>query len=299
MKRKVAKNYNFLEHYTYYVPGTAEIFILLAFLLLGALLGNVISAVFMVILPSDVAMEYSMLLSYPVMFIPAMIYASSKSRRNCLFREGVKLNSAHFGKIGGALCALLVTVGTLAASFCADAVTAVMPKMPEYLEEIMKSMTQGTLWVNLLSVSVFAPLFEEWLCRGQVLRGLLSHGVKPVWAIVLSAVFFAVIHLNPWQAVPAFILGCLFGYVYYRTGSLFLTMLMHCVNNTSAVIFSNMDSLRDMESWRDIIPAPGYWVIFLASLLLIVLVVRAFAKIELQSPMGNSDVVPPMFGEQL
>lgn len=299
MKRKVAKNYNFLEHYTYYVPGTAEIFILLAFLLFGALLGNVISAVFMMILPSDVAMEYSMLLSYPVMFIPAMIYASSKSRRNCLFREGVKLNSAHFGKIGGALCALLVTVGTLAASFCADAVTAVMPKMPEYLEEIMKSMTQGTLWVNLLSVSVFAPLFEEWLCRGQVLRGLLSHGVKPVWAIVLSAVFFAVIHLNPWQAVPAFILGCLFGYVYYRTGSLFLTMLMHCVNNTSAVIFSNMDSLRDMESWRDIIPAPGYWVIFLASLLLIILVVRAFAKIELQSPMGNSDVVPPMFGEQL
>ena len=299
MKRKVAKNYNFLEHYTYYVPGTAEIFILLAFLLFGALLGNVISAVFMVILPSDVAMEYSMLLSYPVMFIPAMIYASSKSRRNCLLREGVKLNSAHFGKIGGALCALLVTVGTLAASFCADAVTAVMPKMPEYLEEIMKSMTQGTLWVNLLSVSVFAPLFEEWLCRGQVLRGLLSHGVKPVWAIILSAVFFAVIHLNPWQAVPAFILGCLFGYVYYRTGSLFLTMLMHCVNNTSAVIFSNMDSLRDMESWRDIIPAPGYWVIFLASLLLIVLVVRAFAKIELQSPMGNSDVVPPMFGEQL
>lgn len=299
MKRKVAKNYNFLEHYTYYVPGTAEVFILLAFLLFGALLGNVISAVFMVILPSDVAMEYSMLLSYPVMFIPAMIYASSKSSRNCLFREGVKLNSAHFGKIGGALCALLVTVGTLAASFCADAVTAVMPKMPEYLEEIMKSMTQGTLWVNLLSVSVFAPLFEEWLCRGQVLRGLLSHGVKPVWAIVLSAVFFAVIHLNPWQAVPAFILGCLFGYVYYRTGSLFLTMLMHCVNNTSAVIFSNMDSLRDMESWRDIIPAPGYWVIFLASLLLIILVVRAFAKIELQSPMGNSDVVPPMFGEQL
>ena len=299
MKRKVAKNYNFLEHYTYYVPGTAEIFILLAFLLFGALLGNVISAVFMVILPSDVAMEYSMLLSYPVMFIPAMIYASSKSRRNCLFREGVKLNSAHFGKIGGALCALLVTVGTLAASFCADAVSSVMPKMPEYLEEIMKSMTQGTLWVNLLSVSVFAPLFEEWLCRGQVLRGLLSHGVKPVWAIVLSAVFFAVIHLNPWQAVPAFILGCLFGYVYYRTGSLFLTMLMHCVNNTSAVIFSNMDSLRDMESWRDIIPAPGYWVIFLASLLLIILVVRAFAKIELQSPRGNSDVVPPMFGEQL
>ena len=42
----------------------------------------------------------------------------------------------------------------------------------------------------------------------MVLRGLLGHKVKPVWAIVISAAFFAIIHLNPWQAIPAFLLGC-------------------------------------------------------------------------------------------
>lgn len=73
------------------------------------------------------------------------------------------------------------------------------------------------------------------------------HGIKPVWAIFWSAVFFAFIHLNPWQAVPAFILGCLFGYVYYKTGSLKLTMLMHFTNNTFSLIFSNIDKFKDAK----------------------------------------------------
>lgn len=299
MKRKVARNYNFLDHYTYYVPGVADIFILLALLLLGSLIGNGVSAVFMLFLPQEVAVEYSMLLSYPVMFIPAMIYASSRSRRHCLSENGVKLDSSHFGRTGGALCALLVSLATMALAYCSDAITSVMPEMPEYLKTVLKSLTQGTLWVNLVCVSVFAPLFEEWLCRGQVLRGLLANGIKPVWAIIISAVFFAVIHLNPWQAVPAFLIGCLLGYVYYKTGSLRLTMLMHCVNNTSAVLFGNMDSLKEMESWKDVIPSPDYWVIFLACVLLVIFVVRVFSRIEMQNATGNSDVVPPMFGEQL
>lgn len=297
MKRKVAKNYNFLEHYTYYVPGVADIFILLALLLLGALVGNVISAVFALVLPAEQASEYAMLVSYPVMFIPAMIYASAKSRRNCLYDNGVKLDSSHFGAIGGALCAVLAAVVTLASGFCSDAIISVMPKMPEFLEELLKSMTEGTVWINLLCVSVFAPLFEEWLCRGQVLRGLLSNGVKPVWAIVISAVFFAVIHLNPWQAVPAFLLGCLFGYIYYKTGSLKLTMLMHCVNNTFAVVCGKIDALKDMETWRDVFKGSDYWIVFLACLILIILILRVFARIE--SPVkGNLDGVPPLFGEQ-
>lgn len=297
MKRKVARNFNILDHYTYFVPGGAEIFILLALLILGAIIGNVVSAVFALVLPLDKSLEYAMLVSYPLMFIPPMIYASAKSRRNCLYDNGVKLDSAHFGTVGGALCAFLVVVATIALGVCGDALTSILPKMPEYLEELLKSMTQGTLWINLLSVSVFAPIFEEWLCRGQVLRGLLSKGVKPVWAIILSAVFFAVIHLNPWQAVPAFLLGCLFGYIYYRTGSLKLTMLMHCANNTVAVICSNIDGLKDMETWKDILPGNRYWIVFVACLLLVILILRVFGRIELQSPKGNSDQVPPMFGE--
>ena len=63
-------------------------------------------------------------------------------------------------------------------------------------------------------MSVFAPILEEWLCRGVVLRGLLNYsrkgepgedgsrrGMNPALAIAISAIFFATIHGNLWQGI--------------------------------------------------------------------------------------------------
>ena len=144
-----------------------------------------------------------------------------------------------------------------------------LPDMPSWLEETMKKMLENTpVWVTLISVSVFAPLFEEWLCRGIVLRGLLKT-MRPFSAIAVSAAFFAILHMNPWQAIPAFLLGILFGYAYYKTGSLKLTMLMHCVNNTCAVILSRIPEFKDAETFMDILSPWAYWSIFAASLLIV------------------------------
>ena len=90
--------------------------------------------------------------------------------------------------------------------------------------------------------------------------GSTATGTKPIWAIFWSAVFFAFIHLNPWQAVPAFVLGCLFGYVYYKTGSLKLTMLMHCVNNTLATLLSRIPGMGEAESFMDVLSPWAYWL---------------------------------------
>ena len=142
------------------------------------------------------------------------------SRRNELFDTGYALDSNNFGKAGGWLMAIMVSVATLAVGFLMDPVNAALPKMPESLEKILENMvSDGPLWVSLLSVSVMAPFFEEWLCRGMILRGLLRK-MHPVWAMVISSFCFALIHLNPWQGIPAFVLGMLFAYVYYKTGSL-------------------------------------------------------------------------------
>ena len=140
--------------------------------------------------------------------------------------------------------------------------------MPEILKKALEQITEGPLWVTLISVSIFAPFFEEWLCRGLVLRGLLKK-LNPFNAILVSAAFFAVLHLNPWQAIPAFILGMLFGYVYYKTGSLKLTMLMHCVNNTFAAVLTRIPSLADAETFMDIMSPWAYAGVFVASLLII------------------------------
>lgn len=296
MKRRI-RNYNLLSGYAFYVPGPWDIFALTALFLVGALIGNVIGLLFMLALPES-GSEYMMLISYPVMFIPPMMYAMYKSRGNALFDTGYEMDSRHFGKFGAAAISILVMLSTLALAFDMDMVNALMPPMPEWLENMLKGMTQGKFWVNFLCVSVFAPFFEEWLCRGMVLRGLLNYsrsegrrGIRPAAAIAISALFFAAIHLNPWQAVPAFALGCLFGYVYYRTGSLNLTMLMHFTNNTFALIISNIDSIKDAENFMEVMPGWAYNSIAAVCLVFLVFAVREFSKIELTSPQGNCDEV--------
>ena len=296
--REKPRNYGFLEKFTYYVPGVADMFILLGFLLVGALVSGLVQVPFIAILGKDAGMEYAMLVSYPLMFIPAMLYASVKSRNNSFTQDGLLLDSRNFSPLGGALCAVFVVLATISAAFCSDAILAYMPEMPAWLEEALSSITQGTFWVNFLCVSIFAPFFEEWLCRGMILRGLLGNKVKPVWAIVISALFFAFIHLNPWQAVPAFLLGCLFGYVYYKTGSLKLTMLMHFANNTFSLVMSNVDAFKDMESWVEVLPGMRYWIIFAACILMIVLIIQSFRRIPLEYGRGTLDPVKPLFEQE-
>ncbi|MCR5352149.1 MAG: CPBP family intramembrane metalloprotease [Bacteroidales bacterium] len=288
------RNYHFFEKFTYFLPDTGGIIILLLFLLLGGLFGNVITIVFALCGIDD--MTILQFVAYPVMFVPAMIYSSVRSRNNSFVRSGRILDNKHFNPLGGALCAVLASVGTLALSFCSDVFTNLLPEMPDWLQKALEGAVTGDkIWMNFLMVSVFAPFFEEWLCRGMVLRGLLHNGSKPVWAIVISALFFAIIHLNPWQAIPAFLIGCLFGYVYYKTGSLKLTMLMHAVNNTFALVMSNIDSLEQYDSVKDLLPGMRYWIIFFACLLLLVLIYRAFARIPLERKEGNVDEVPSLF----
>lgn len=279
--RKV-RDFSLLGGFDYYTPGWKGLLALIGLLILGALIGSAVMIVLGYCMPRQSVDTYGLLITYPLQFLPAMMYASYQSRRNAAFEERNPLNDRHFGKVGFWPVALLAVVATVAAAYMCDAVSYFLPKMPETLEKLLKGMTGGPVWVSLLSVSVMAPFFEEWLCRGEVLRGLLGK-VRPVWAIVLSALFFAVIHLNPWQAVPAFLLGCLFGYVYYKTGSLLVTMLMHCANNTFSVICSHIDAFSEADTWLDVLSPDWYATGFVLAAALVCVLVLLLRKIPLRS----------------
>lgn len=291
-------NYKFLGKFSYYLPGVGGMFALLAWLLVGAFLGGIIVVILSLAMGTEFATEYGTIISYPVMFIPPMIYSSNKSAANSMYIRGWKLDSSHFAPLGALKCVLLAIVATISLGFWSDGIVELLPEMPASLKAAMEQLTQGNFWLNLLSVSIFAPVFEEWLCRGMILRGLLQKvKLNPVWAIVISAAFFALIHMNPWQAIPAFLMGCVFGIVYYRTGSLKLTMFMHFVNNTFALVVGHIDSLKDVDSWKDIMPEGYFTVTAVACFLLTVLAVMAFRKIQPQRPEGSFDEVPSLFEE--
>ena len=285
-------SYALFTNYSHYLPGFGGMTGLFLLFLLGSLLGSLISGVFVLMMgSSESVMQYSMLIAYPVSFIPPLLYASAKSRRNEFFDKGYALDSNNFGARGGFAMAVIVSIATLAAAFVCEPVSVMLPDMPENLKKSLELLMDGPLWAALLSVSVFAPLFEEWLCRGLVLRGLMKH-MNPTGAILVSAAFFAILHMNPWQAIPAFLLGILFGYVYYRTGSLKLTMLMHCVNNTFSLLLSKIPGLEDIESFMDILSPWAYAGIYVTCILMLASAVILITGIPVKdTKMGGCDEV--------
>ncbi len=259
---------------------------LLLMFVVGALIGSFVSGIFAAFMGSSEALVSATanLVAYPIMFIPPMIYASYQSRKNQFFGTGYELDNSNFFPFNGPSLALSVSVATIAAAFVLDIVNAILPPMPEYLEKAMKMLMDAPIWITLLSVSVLAPIFEEWLCRGMILRGLLQK-MKPIWAIVISAVVFAAIHMNIWQAIPAFCFGLLFGYVYYRTGSLKLTMLMHCVNNTLSTILAHTERFGEIDSFLDVMSKSTYIMMFILCVLMLLYFIARMQRIEI--PFGQ------------
>lgn len=93
-----------------------------------------------------------------------------------------------------------------------------------------------------VAIGILAPLAEEIVFRGAILRTLLDMvSKKNHWvAIFISAAVFGLIHGNKAQFINALLMGLLLGWMYYRTKSLVPGILMHWVNNTMAYVLNNL-----------------------------------------------------------
>ena len=87
----------------------------------------------------------------------------------------------------------------------------------------------------VLSVVFLAPLAEEVLFRG-LLFGALSRWLSARWTIILTAVIFALIHMQAIYFLPLFLVGLLCGWARHKTGSVALPVLLHVLNNGSSVL---------------------------------------------------------------
>jgi uncharacterized protein len=95
---------------------------------------------------------------------------------------------------------------------------------------------------TLLAILITAPIIEEFLFRG-LLQNFLKQYLPRKSAIVLAALFFALIHLSPTQGLgnlslffSLFTFGCFLGYVYERQGSLLSSIALHMVFNAITTI---------------------------------------------------------------
>lgn len=122
-------------------------------------------------------------------------------------------------------------------------------------------------WWGIFAVAIAGPILEELLFRGAVEKLLLQR-YTPAKAILFSALIFGVFHLNPVQIVPAFLIGLMLGWMYYKTGSLIPCIVAHILNNSLSVYL--MSKFPDVEEVDELVSGAAYWGIALVAVGLLV-----------------------------
>lgn len=110
---------------------------------------------------------------------------------------------------------------------------------PGFMVDVLKTAERdGALWLLVIAFCVAAPLTEELLARGFLYRGWSESFLRPFGAILLSSAVWTAMHMqyNWFFLAQVFSIGLLFGYLRYRTNSLWLTVILHGINNLAATI---------------------------------------------------------------
>ncbi len=141
------------------------------------------------------------------------------------------------------------------------------------VETLLSGTSVASLVVTILIVGVFTGLAEELFFRGGLLSLLRSRPMNPHLAIWLTAVIFSVLHMQFYGFVPRMLLGAFFGYLVWRSGSLWLPVIAHAFNNSLVEVFNwlsnNGVTSIDLENARFENPSTDILVTILSLILTI------------------------------
>lgn len=122
-------------------------------------------------------------------------------------------------------------------------------------EMITKTLLSGTsiqdLFIHLLIFALLPALGEELLFRGVIMRFSYNNSKNIHLAIILSAAIFGIAHGSAYNFFPIMLMGIVLGYIYYLTGSLWLSILAHFLNNalsTLSLFYHNKQSIAQQAS---------------------------------------------------
>jgi membrane protease YdiL (CAAX protease family) len=154
-------------------------------------------------------------------------------------------------------------------------------------ERFMQADNVWVMMINMGLMAVLPALAEEMSFRG-VFQQLL--GGRTHVAIWLTAVIFSAIHMQFYGFIPRMLMGALFGYVFVWTGSLWVPIVMHFVNNGMAVLVYYILSSKGVSidtNYADTLGAGTTWWLGVISLLTVGILLRVlYLRITSQGPQG-------------
>ena len=147
-------------------------------------------------------------------------------------------------------------------------------------ERMLNVDTFGGLLLNLIVIALIPAVGEELTFRGVLQQALTRKMKNPHVAIILSAAIFSFIHFQFYGFLPRMFLGILLGYMFYITGSLWTSMLMHFLNNGTAVVLYFLNNRGIIDIDVNHFGAMNGWMVALSAALTVALIVWSWWKAE-------------------
>ena len=142
--------------------------------------------------------------------------------------------------------------------------------------------------VTFIGTAIVAPLAEEFAMRGVVLGALRKYGDG--FAIIVSALLFGLMHGNFMQIPFAFVVGLALGFAVIKTGSVWTGVLIHFINNASAVILETVS--RGMPQTAKALINTGYFCLCLGCMFVGILLLKGDTKKLCELSSGEPEQKP-------
>lgn len=154
------------------------------------------------------------------------------------------VNKGAFLRMPSALCMInMISLGLLL-NFNVSVIVTVLPQsaVTSKYDSLMKMAMNGGILLSVLSSAILAPIAEELIFR----YGICGVAYRKNWkmGMVLSAVMFGIMHMNPIQSTYAFFMGLVLAYVYIKSDyNLITSILVHVAVNGSSVLYEFLPHL--------------------------------------------------------
>ena len=213
--------------------------------------GTIIASVGIVYLPendNNITNFLALFIGQGFMVIPLLLFLTARKES---FVDRLRIRKLPFPVI---LSTLVLSLGIIILVDEFDRIASLLFTPPEYLDQLgyMLKFDSFNMAVFLIfGIVVLAPLGEEILFRGFLQKFLEEHWQDVTRAVLVTSLFFAIIHLNPFWLIQIYMLGVILGFLAWRTGSIWAGFILHAANNLVALLFTNYHQvLDDIYTWQ-------------------------------------------------
>lgn len=227
-----------------------------------------LSVIFMIyssaIIASKLPLIYSVII--PQFFFAAICIASALYLK-CDMKKALFFKKPKFIYI---ISAVIIGLGNILINMVLTSVFSLfMNDSTDEMNQSMQLITDGRPFIQLLfAIGILPAVCEEILFRGY-LYSSIKNKMKPFMAMIVVSLTFGIYHMNLIQSAVTAIIGIILVYSVYKTECIFVSMIIHAMNNSFSVICMSYPDNAVISRINEIQPVTGIIIFAVVGILFI------------------------------